>query len=119
MNIKISRFQKDIPILVDFTSLYCNEKHKEREKEKFFYEGILGNYLNRYDLSLCKDCKNTLAHGVAKRILCPYNPKPPCKKCPTPCYRKGYREKMREIMKFSGMQFIKKGRLNYIFKYFF
>ncbi len=113
------KLQKDISILLDFTSLYCNEKHKEREKEKIFYEGILGSYLNRYDLFLCKDCRNTLANGVAKRILCPYKPKPPCKKCKTPCWPKGYREKMREIMKFSGLYFIKKGRLNYIFKYFF
>jgi len=119
MNDKNRKLEKDISILVDFTNLYCSSVHKKNEKEVVWFNGTLGNYLNKYGLILCRDCKNTLAHGVAKRILCPYSPKPACKRCPTNCYRSSYREKMKEIMKFSGLLLIKKGRLNYIFKYFF
>lgn len=110
---------KDISVLADFTSAYCREKHASNEKEKLNLKGRLGEILNNYNIRLCRDCKNTLLHGCAKRLICPYDPKPACKKCPTPCYRNGYREKMREIMKFSGLFFIKKGKISYIFKYFF
>ncbi len=109
---------KDIEVLAKFTEAFCLENHRG-EKAPLNLKGILGEHLNNYKLKVCENCKRVLLHGVAKRLLCPYDPKPPCKKCPTPCYRKGYREKMREIMKFSGMYFIKKGKLSYVFKYFF
>lgn len=118
-NFMEKRILKDISVLANFTGIYCQKNHFLKEKEKIILNGIMGNYLNGYNLILCKDCKNTLLHGCAKRILCPYDPKPQCKNCPTLCYRDGYREKMREIMRFSGIYFIKKGKINYIFKYFF
>lgn len=110
---------KDIEVLVNFTSIFCEKNHYKNNKRFLKLNGFLGDYLNKYNLNLCKDCQNTLLHGVSKRILCPYNPKLACKKCPTMCYRNGYREKMKQIMKFSGLYFIKKGKFNYIFKYFF
>ncbi len=115
---KRDKILKDIYLLSKFTETFCLENHNG-EKALLNLKGILGDYLNGYKLKVCDECKRVLLHGVAKRLLCPYDPKPPCKKCPTPCYRKGYREKMREIMKFSGMYFIKKGKLSYVFKYFF
>lgn len=118
-NFKEKKIFKDISILANFTSAYCFENHFFEEKQNISLKGTLGDFLNGYNLKLCKNCKNTLLHGCAKRLLCPYNPKPACKKCPTPCYRNGYREKMVEIMKFSGLYFIKKGKIGYIFKYLF
>lgn len=113
------KMSKDISILAKFTEAFCRENHKFKNKEVLNLKGDLGNILNQYNLFLCKDCKKTLLHGSAKRLLCPFNPKPSCKKCPSPCYRNGYREKMKEIMRFSGIYFIKKGKINYIFKYLF
>ncbi|MEJ5165567.1 MAG: nitrous oxide-stimulated promoter family protein [Thermoanaerobaculia bacterium] len=118
-NLKEKRILKDISVLANFTSAYCRENHKDFEKKILNLKGPLGKFLNEYSLKLCKNCEKTLLHGCAKRILCPYDPKPQCKNCPTPCYRNGYREKMREIMRFSGLYFIKKGKISYIFKYMF
>ena len=75
------------------------------------------DWLARVDLLLCEDCRKLLNHGIAKLLLCPYDPKPMCKKCETHCYAPGYREKVREVMKFSGMYLIKHGRVDLMVHY--
>jgi hypothetical protein len=40
-----------------------------------------------------------------------------CKKCHTQCYNRNYREKVREVMRFSGPYLIKRGRLDLIYHY--
>ena len=44
---------------------------------------------------------------------------PMCKKCETHCYAPGYRERIREVMRFSGLYMVKHGRLDLMFHYFF
>jgi hypothetical protein len=68
---------------------------------------------------LCQDCGRLFQHGVAKLLQCPYDPKPMCKKCPTHCYAPDYREKMRQVMRFSGPYLIKHGRLDLLLHYLF
>lgn len=115
----IKKMKKDIAILSNFVEIYCNNIHREREKRVVRANGVLMNFLNEISKPLCKDCQDLLLYSATKRVLCPYEPKPACKKCPTPCYKDGFRKKMREIMRFSGAYLIKSGRLDYIFKYFF
>ena len=69
------------------------------------------------ELELCEDCRKLLSHGIAKLLLCPYDPKPMCKKCEPHCYAPGYREKVQEVMKFSGRYLIKHGRVDIMFHY--
>ena len=42
-----------------------------------------------------------------------------CKHCHVHCYRPGHREKVREIMRFSGRHLILRGRLDLLWHYFF
>jgi hypothetical protein len=58
-----------------------------------------------------------LEHGIAKLSLCPYYPRPSCRKCETHCYAPGYREKVRQVMRFSGTYLIKHGRLDLLLHY--
>jgi hypothetical protein len=51
-------------------------------------------------------------------IACPYDPKPKCKHCPTHCYKPAMRRRVREVMQFGGMHFVKRGRLDWLVKYF-
>lgn len=115
----LKKLKKDISILSLFTEIYCKNLHREREKNPVRGNGILKDFSGEISKFLCRDCERLLLHSVTKRLLCPYEPKPACKKCPTPCYSDRFREKMREVMRFSGAYLIKKGRLDYIFKYFF
>ena len=111
---------KDIRILRDFVSVFCRENHREETKDAFpIKDARLRQALGQKDLVLCHDCSKLLNHGIAKLLLCPYDPKPMCKKCETHCYAPGYREKVREVMRFSGMYLIKRGRLDLMLHYLF
>ena len=110
--------ERDIRILADFISVFCREKHREETKDAFpIKEARLQRLLN-HNLRLCRDCSKLLNHGIAKLLQCPYDPKPMCKKCPTHCYAPGYRERVREVMGFSGLYLIKHGRLDLMVHYF-
>ncbi len=111
---------KDIRILSDFIAIFCQENHRAEAKDTFLIkdEG-LRTILGDKDLVLCQDCHKLLNHGITKLLLCPYEPKPMCKKCETHCYAPGYREKIRKVMKFSGSYLIKHGRLDLVAHYLF
>ena len=111
---------KDIRLLSDFISIFCRENHRAEVKDAFLpKDDRLRQSLGNKDLVLCQDCHRLLNHGIAKLLLCPYDPKPMCKKCETHCYAPGYREKIREVMRFSGMYLIKRGRLDLMAHYLF
>ena len=49
---------------------------------------------------------------------CPQDPKPKCKDCAVHCYKPEYRRRIRAVMKFSGLYFVKRGRVDWLWKYF-
>ena len=111
---------KDIRVMRNFIAIFCRENHQLEKKDVFPVEDArLRRSLGDEELVLCQDCSRLLNHGIAKRLLCPYDPKPMCKKCATHCYAPGYREKMRQVMRFSGKYMIKHGRLDLLFHYLF
>ena len=115
-----SKKAKDIRVLSDFISIFCREKHRTEPKEPFYLKDEkVESVLKGRNLTLCRDCSKLLSHGIAKLLLCPYDPKPMCKKCETHCYAAGYRERVREIMRFSGRYLIRHGRLDLLLHYLF
>lgn len=112
--------EKDLRVLSDFVAIYCRENHPDEPKNPFQIpdEGLQDIFSGKV-MALCKDCQKLLTHGAAKLLQCQYDPKPMCKKCLTHCYAPGYREKMREVMKFSGLYLVKHGRLDLMLHYFF
>jgi hypothetical protein len=111
---------KDIKVLGGFVSIYCRENHHQVEKDAFpIKDERLRRVMGKKELKLCADCSKLLNHGIAKLMLCPYDPKPMCKKCETHCYAPGYREKVRQVMRFSGSYLIKHGRLDLLIHYKF
>ncbi|MFC1671313.1 nitrous oxide-stimulated promoter family protein [Spirochaetota bacterium] len=109
----------DIDVLAEFIKIYCDNNHKNDKKVPVISKGKTGMYINDRELELCSSCKELLLYSASMRIICPYDPKPSCKKCETHCYKPQYRDKIRKVMKYSGMHAIKKGKLGLIMKYFF
>ncbi|OGG05289.1 MAG: hypothetical protein A3F83_15855 [Candidatus Glassbacteria bacterium RIFCSPLOWO2_12_FULL_58_11] len=91
---------KEFKTLSKFVEVYCHAHHGTSGRE------------------LCGECSDLLIYGKQRLLSCPYDPKPKCKDCETHCYRPKYREKVKEIMKFSGMHFVKRGRIDWLIKYF-
>jgi hypothetical protein len=106
----------DLKTLAKFATVYCHAHHKGGQTPFDFqapgFEGVLRS------LELCEDCAKLLRYGFTMRVRCPHDPKPMCKKCPDRCYKPEYRARIREVMKFSGMYLLKRGRVDLLFHYF-
>jgi hypothetical protein len=112
--------EKDLRVLVDFVFIFCRENHRYSPKSIFPIRDIrLRHSFDSEELMLCQDCQKLLSHGMAKLLMCSYDPKPRCKKCETHCYALGYRERIREVMRFSGLYLVKHGRVDLMVHYFF
>jgi hypothetical protein len=117
MKREISEKEKtDIRILIKFVSIFCRENHR-REKTPFSFRLFDIQGFSKEEVFLCPECHRLLTYGLTMRVKCPHDPKPMCKKCQTPCYRGDYKEKIREVMKFSGMYLVKHGRLDMLYHY--
>ena len=92
--------KKNMQIMNRFTQVYCNAHHGTKKG------------------TLCKECADLLKYAERKLELCPLHPKPKCKDCKTHCYKPDSRAKVREIMKYSGIYFVKRGRIDWAIKYF-
>lgn len=98
---KSKRIKKDAKLLKNFIEAYCRVKHNTEGK------------------SLCDDCRDLLEYALKRDEKCPLNPKPKCKDCKIHCYKPEMRNKIKDVMRFSGIYYIKRGRLDYLFHYFF
>ena len=107
----------DIKILMKFVDIFCRENHRGT-KTPFSFRLLDIRKIEKKEISLCPDCTKLLTYGLTMRLKCPYDPKPMCKKCETQCYKGDYKEKVRQIMRFSGMYTIKQGRVDLLVRYF-
>lgn len=113
----ISKREKDdIRTLMKFVGIFCREHH-DGEKTPFAFKLFDTKEIEKKEVPLCPDCMRLLTYGLTMRMKCPHDPKPMCKKCETQCYRGEYKEKIREIMKFSGIYLVKHGRVDMLYHY--
>lgn len=111
----ITRCQKkDIKLIGKFVEVYCAGQHRTEEREAILLPAGLGKR------NLCTECTAFLDYAVTKRLKCPLEAeKPTCKHCRIHCYAKTEREKARKIMAYAGRKLMMRGRLDYLWHYFF
>ena len=95
-----TKVHRELNTLRNFIGVYCRKKHDTKKG------------------SLCEECRDLLDYATERLHRCPMDPKPKCRDCPVHCYKDPYRQRIREVMKFSGMYYVKRGRLDWLFKYF-
>lgn len=79
---KYSSETKTVNLMID---LYCHKKHKTKKGQT------------------CKDCQELKDYCAYRLSLCPWGDKKPfCSNCTIHCYNKEHRERIREVMRFSG-----------------
>ena len=106
--------KKDIRLLGKFVEVYCTAKHSGAELTPVVLPAGLDQ------CRLCPDCASFLKYALSRRLKCPLEAeKPTCKHCRTHCYAKPQLAKVKEIMAFSGKRMMLRGRLDYIWHYFF
>ncbi|WP_022850487.1 nitrous oxide-stimulated promoter family protein [Limisalsivibrio acetivorans] len=102
---KEKRIRKDEKILRRFIHTYCRENHLKRgtaERERGY----------------CAECAELLTYALKRNEKCPLDPKPKCKDCHVHCYKPEMRSRIKEVMKFSGIYHIKRGRVDWLIHYF-
>jgi len=105
---------RDLRTLVRFVSVYCRSRHRGRLRRPVELRGAHPALAQRRAVRLCAECGKLLAHAVVKRVRCPFEPKPACRKCPTHCYAPSYRAMIREVMRYSGWRLVLRGRVDYL-----
>ena len=116
MNDLTSRQDKELKLMIRFTDLFCSSHHRTFRSESAG-TGVTGEAGSTGQL--CPECADLVRYAAARLRHCPLKPKPSCKNCPVHCYRPDYRQKIREIMAWSGKRLILRGRLDLIVHYFF
>ena len=83
---RIEREKKTITLMID---IYCQKKHGNKKDE------------------LCEECKELLEYAHKRLSFCKFGEnKSTCSRCPIHCYKKDMKEKVKEVMKFSGPRLI-------------
>lgn len=71
-------------------SLYCRHHHTPSE-------------------NLCPECKNLLEYAICRLDSCPFGEgKTTCANCRIHCYKPEMREKIREVMRYSGPRMLRR-----------
>lgn len=108
------RQKKDVRVIGKFVEVFCAGKHGAIQRSLFLLPENLGSF------NLCPECAEFASYAIARRLNCPLEPdKPVCKHCHIHCYAPAQRKRMQEIMAYSGRKLIMRGRLDYIWHYFF
>lgn len=108
--------RKDLKILALFTSVYCSAHHAAVREPLSSLPPDMAK-LQRY--RYCAECRDFLQYAIDRRLKCPLTDKPSCKHCQVHCYHPGHREKVRQVMRFSGQALIRRGRLDLLWHYLF
>lgn len=85
--------QKEQYVVEEMIRLYCKKKHKDQWKQK-------GN-------DMCDECRQLAEYAKFRSEKCPFmEHKTFCANCKVHCYKPDMREKIRNVMKFSGPRMI-------------
>jgi predicted amidophosphoribosyltransferase len=94
----MGRPENDIAILRQFVELYCGQTHSPRSP------------------ALCEPCRELLDYAIARRRACNQDPKPKCSECSIHCYEPGHRQRIKAVMKFGAVYYLKHGRLDVLLR---
>lgn len=112
------RDRKDLRLLADFIECFCEDHHDGRT-EYHPPQAVVEEAFGDRRPIVCAACAGLLIHAFAMRLSCPLDPKPACKKCSISCYSAAYKVKIHEVMRYSGWRMILRGRVDYLWHYFF
>jgi len=83
------RYEKETKVVDLMIALYCKKHHHPNKN------------------ALCDECQELTDYCHYRLSLCPWgDQKPFCSNCKIHCYDKEHREKIREVMRFSGPRMI-------------
>lgn len=77
------KIQREKAIVTKMIRIYCKKKHRQTV--------------------FCEECQDLNDYAMKRLSLCRFGEeKTACAKCPIHCYKQDYRQKIKEVMRFSG-----------------
>jgi hypothetical protein len=104
------RLHRDARVLHAFIGVYCQQHHQPQSDS---------HCVTAAGWHYCPQCWELLQYALQRDKLCRLDPKPACKDCPVHCYAPDKRQRIRQVMGFAGQHFIRRGRLDWLWHYFF
>ena len=80
-------------------------------RERNTVEAMIALYcrLDHHREQLCPECRELRDYAASRLARCPFGEdKPTCLNCPVHCYAHQRRERMREVMRFSGPRMLRR-----------
>lgn len=97
---KKTKREKEKEIVSLMIGLYCRKNHKDRRNSDVRAETSAED-------SLCEECRQLKEYAWSRVDHCPFmESKTFCSSCRVHCYKPQMREKIREVMRFSGPRMI-------------
>ena len=95
---RLAREEKTIAAMI---ALYCRDNHAADDRDLTGTPGDAGD-------GLCPSCDELLEYARLRLEKCRYGAdKPTCANCETHCYKPAMRERVREVMRYSGPRMLK------------
>lgn len=111
----MKKLRRDLRTLSLFTAIYCRNHH-QGPKDLLTPIELPVNVPELARYRYCTDCQALLNYAIERRLRCPLDPKPACRDCPHNCYAQLQRNKIREVMAFSGPYLVKRGRFDLLWR---
>ncbi len=100
---RLTREEKTIAAMI---ALYCRDHHIGAGRAGG--DGMSGGTVAAAG-GLCDECAELLAYARRRLEKCRYGAgKPTCARCATHCYKPAMRERVREVMRYSGPRMLKR-----------
>lgn len=97
------KFESEVETLKYFFQTYCDANSHEKESTKIF-TCRHKELTCKVEVHLCRECYHLLNYSLIRLQECPYEIKPRCRTCQTPCYEKHEWKRVAKVMRFSGLK---------------
>jgi len=99
---RVEDFERELDTLKRMFPVYCRDKHSGQFKRP--YTVSYGGKLFHFEVELCQRCHELFSYALERLTQCPHDPKPRCRKCPSPCYERDKYAQMARIMRYAGVK---------------
>ncbi len=97
------KFTSEIATLKKFFTIHCHGKKHENIKTQTSSINFQDKTYE-YEFELCDECFKLISYSFDRLQKCPYDAKPRCRTCSTPCYEPYQWKKVAKVMRYAGIQ---------------
>jgi hypothetical protein len=99
---KLEKYTAEVKTLKTYFEYYCKANHTNQKDKEICHTYKDANFNDT--ISLCDQCLEAMKYSIERLQNCPYEEKPRCRTCKTPCYQKSYWKRVAKVMIYSSVR---------------